>query len=144
MTTTRLGFAAAAAVLTAAIALAPAPAEARMSNGAAVAVGLGSFALGAAIGSANARPAHGYYAPPQQYAQPAPQAYCRWPDGSLTVGACNQQPQTIMVAPQPRYAQPAHQQPRPQMRDWEGPGGYPVAVWRPVTYGNQQPVNRGW
>ena len=67
-----------AAALVGAVALTlPTPSQARVSDGAAVGIGLGSFALGTAVGSAAARPygyygyPYGYYAPPPAY-YPAP------------------------------------------------------------------------
>src|SRR4051794_19936013 len=67
-----------AAAIAGALAIAaPTPAEAWVSNGAAVGIGLGSFALGTMVGSAAANPygyyPYGYYAPaPAYYATPTP------------------------------------------------------------------------
>jgi hypothetical protein len=73
-----------AAGLAAAVALSvPSPAQARIDTGAAVGIGLGSFALGSALGAAS-RPyypyggyPYGYYAPPAPvyYPPPAPAYY---------------------------------------------------------------------
>jgi len=71
-----------AAALVGAVALtAPSPAQARVSTGAAVGIGLGSFALGTAVGAA-ARPygyypygGYGYAPAPAYYYPPAPAYY---------------------------------------------------------------------
>ena len=70
-----------AAALVGAVALTlPTPSQARVSDGAAVGIGLGSFALGTAVGASAARPyypAYPYYAapPPAYYPPPAPAYY---------------------------------------------------------------------
>jgi hypothetical protein len=71
-----------AAGLAAAVAVTlPGPAQARIDTGAAVGIGLGSFALGTALGAAS-RPyypsygyPYGYYAPPPAYYPPPAPAY---------------------------------------------------------------------
>jgi len=66
---------AAAAIASVVAIAAPTPAEAWVSNGAAVGIGLGSFALGAMAGSAAAQ-SNTYYAPaPVYYAPQAPVYY---------------------------------------------------------------------
>jgi len=78
------GLVVAAALLGAVAATTPTPAQAGISDGAAVGLGLGSFALGTAIGSgAFARPygyPYGYY-PPAYYAPPPVYPYrtCWYP-----------------------------------------------------------------
>ena len=67
------GLAVAAAVLATMSLTAVDPAQARVSTGAAVGIGLGSFALGTALG-ASARP-YGYYPYGYYYAPPAPAYY---------------------------------------------------------------------
>jgi hypothetical protein len=52
---------------------APTPAEARIGTGAAIGIGLGSFALGTAIGSGAFAHPYGYY--PYGYYTPAPAYY---------------------------------------------------------------------
>ena len=76
------GLIVATAIVATGILTTPSPAQARVSDGAAVGIGLGSFALGTAVGAA-ARPAYGggypygYYAPPPPayYPPPAPVYY---------------------------------------------------------------------
>lgn len=74
----------AAAIVATGVLTTPTPAQARVSDGAAIGIGLGSFALGTAVG-ASARPYGGYYGgypygyyappPPAYYAPPAPVYY---------------------------------------------------------------------
>jgi hypothetical protein len=69
-----------AAVSAVAVLCAGTPAEAGISNGAAVGLGLGSFALGTAVGSApyyNPYYPYAYYPPPYSYPPPAPAYYYR-------------------------------------------------------------------
>jgi hypothetical protein len=63
----------AAALASMAVVTTPLPAKAGISNGAAVALGLGSLALGTAIGSAAYANPYGYY--PYGYYPPAPAYY---------------------------------------------------------------------
>jgi hypothetical protein len=86
------GLVVAAALLGAVAATTPTPAQAGISDGAAVGLGLGSFALGTALG-ASARPYYGGYASPYYggyaapsygYAAPAPTYYAPAPAYSYT------------------------------------------------------------
>jgi hypothetical protein len=63
-----------AAVMAAVSVNAPTPAQARVDTGAAVGIGLGSFALGTALGAAS-RPYYPYYGYPYGYYPPAPAYY---------------------------------------------------------------------
>lgn len=72
------GLAVAAALVGGVMVTMPQPAEARVSDGWAAAIGVGSFALGAAAArGAYGYPGGGYYhaAPPAYYYQPAPVYY---------------------------------------------------------------------
>jgi len=86
------GLVVAAALLGAVAATTPTPAQAGISDGAAVGLGLGSFALGTALG-ASARPYYGGYASPYYggygapygyYSAPAPTYYAPAPAYSYT------------------------------------------------------------
>jgi len=70
------GLTVAAAIVAGLSLVMPGPAEARVSNGAAVGIGLGAFALGTAAGAAATpygyAPYGGYAPPPAYYAPPAP------------------------------------------------------------------------
>lgn len=70
-----LALASATAVIFAIAGVAPAGARDGISNGAAVGLGLGSFALGTAVGSAAAAPYYGGYPYGGYYAPPAPAYY---------------------------------------------------------------------
>ena len=66
------GLAVAAVALAAVCLTAPNAAQARIDTGAAVGIGLGSFALGTALGAGAAAPYNPYYAPGYAYPAPAP------------------------------------------------------------------------